>query len=852
MKTLKKTSLLSLICLSFISLCAGLLLLVGSVVPQPPEVHAAGGGGLKPTIFARSVNSGLGINCGELEINGIPWPLDGQTYYEGALADIVYLRALPNPHFELGTGNVFEVFNGNTLVRAVTRAEYNASLPNGIDFNLAANYDYLITVNIVPVQYSVQFSTEYYDKSAGGGNFKTNGNFSIGGISQAGWGTTITFTNTILPTGGKPYGTYVNGRLQDGTGVRFSHAKIKYTAGEETFYEDLLDANGNPLMSFGLGNSLSKYVEGGPIEIIGVYSKVVEVEIKSPLEFSAECITAAAVEPGKLAKFFSGAGIYYFDIATSLTVYASDNQYFEFGGFDINNGIEESALSTYEKILNNNIIIDVKHTVVGYTLYVRGLKVSFDSQGNMVYGDDFDLGDKASFVLNGNAATASTSGNPVKAFDVLSGFQYNGGLDDYRFTGNFLVKTDIGYETFTSINLVSENISTYVNQNGVIVVVAELVEQFSLNVIFNQAETSLGQVKVTFDGTDELVDITKPIDMGREVRIEATPANGYVAFIEIGGIAGQYFTSASKDVAIITMLSDRTVYPRFKSEKFVVSNAKLDFELYYNDNEDLKINNVIYFSYTKEGKIKSWKINGINLSAFGDDVKRHGSTIEITLSAAFLGALSNANSSSVVWDVDKFSVTVDNEVTIAANIGTLLLILIPSVLAVASLGVTSSFMLVNHKRKKLIKAQLVEKRQEKIKRDVGGYISDLREGKGGEITKEDVKQAMKEQKRDKSKDTAVKATTANTMAAASPRPALPPSYTGQQQLAYLLDGGAILTNRTVVSRNKMVIGTLQKDGTLIDAKGSVFATVKFDTGKIFDRSNNLVGVVSGNGTISKP
>jgi len=185
-----------------------------------------------------------------------------------------------------------------------------------------------------------------------------------------------------------------------------------------------------------------------------------------------------------------------------------------------------------------------------------------------------------------------------------------------------------------------------------------------------------------------------------------------------------------------------------------------------------------------------------------------------------------------------------------------------------------TFVIINNKRKRMIKAAL-EGKWEKLKTgNVGGYISALREGADGTISKEDIKkekQAMKD-KAKSDKEKAQKATevqlepesttaytnthTAGTRSGGAVSPTMATGMPVQAQEeappapAPVIDlsGAKINPDMTVTSGGR-VIGTLSGDGAINDGKGNMIGKVDLSTGAVVDVDGDHVGHVGGDGTI---
>jgi len=283
----------------------------------------------------------------------------------------------------------------------------------------------------------------------------------------------------------------------------------------------------------------------------------------------------------------------------------------------------------------------------------------------------------------------------------------------------------------------------------------------------------------------------------------------------------------------------------------------------------------VAYDLSSSRRIKEWKIGGKKYSAYGNsgDIKRSGSTLIITLSPELL-------SHSNLWKDGEL--VLNNKVKDTLKGPIMFLIFCAAVLVPGLVGLAAYLFLKDMKRKKFIAAQLTDKRREGIKRDVGGYISNLRDGTDkGEITKADVKQAIRDEKDAKKHGGVVQSSTPPPTSHATPPPPPPAqpaapaqsSYTpppspqpsaspqpqtptstfgmGSQQIAEYLHGSSLKPDMSIV-KNGTVIATMTRERTVMDRAGKVFATARLQDGAFVDKDGIVVGRITGTGTIEKP
>lgn len=353
---------------------------------------------------------------------------------------------------------------------------------------------------------------------------------------------------------------------------------------------------------------------------------------------------------------------------------------------------------------------------------------------------------------------------------------------------------------------------------------------------------------------------------------------GYGEQLEVRAknVPGSFYSYAQPNAMArnITIATNTTVYLNFRADEMTIrpnSNKKFSFS-----RSTFTIDQTLHIVYDlpSSRRIKEWKIDGKKYSKYGKtgDITLSGNTLTIILSKE---VLSNSN----LWKDGEL--VIPNKVDDSFKESMLLLIGGVGVI-IPLLAVVALFLFIKDaRRKKFIKEQLAEKRVEGIKRDVGGYISNLRDGKDdGKISKQAIKQALKEGKAKKKESKQVPATPVPKPAAPKPTPIAPkpvpapvpsatvpprpatttftppptpsaPVISQTQQIIEMLCNSVLKPDMTIV-KNGAIIATLQKDRTIIDRAGRQIATARLEDGALIDKENKVVGKVTGNGTIARP
>jgi hypothetical protein len=235
----------------------------------------------------------------------------------------------------------------------------------------------------------------------------------------------------------------------------------------------------------------------------------------------------------------------------------------------------------------------------------------------------------------------------------------------------------------------------------------------------------------------------RTFDRGEEVEVHISVAkHGQMEFFRLNGFAGvaQQTEVIANNELNLTMGLNRTVTIRFLANEFDLSknlvargNGKLDI-----DREvDLKVGHQIQLFATAGDmqEIRKWNVNGINLlntKNLPSNIERRGDNVIITLTAEWLEVHGTAMNSTVEFKLQR---------------SVIIITVFAAVLILALAGGVSWNVINVRKTNARIKKMLMDKKGVTNTFGMGGFVSDLRDGKDvGNITKKEIKQALKDEK----------------------------------------------------------------------------------------------------------
>ncbi|MCL2570199.1 MAG: hypothetical protein FWE16_03250 [Firmicutes bacterium] len=309
--------------------------------------------------------------------------------------------------------------------------------------------------------------------------------------------------------------------------------------------------------------------------------------------------------------------------------------------------------------------------------------------------------------------------------------------DDYRFV-NFTIRDAtnalVPFEPNMLLDL--EVISRNLDDLGErFVIYANYVRVFNLNVAIGGLSQGMGHFRVYANG---ILTSERVFDAGTNIVIYAD-ANDFHEILSFGGSGdGEVVIATPYRLEIQNIVISRTITINFLREQFDLT-GNLTYGsggyLSINEREDLTINSQVVLTATVPGgrQIRNWTINGYDINSLPrDTVFISGDSVTVILNAAWL---------------ERHQFRLDSNVTFRMTTGVLLAIILPSVIIPILLLLAVLYFLHSRKKYATIKAALVDANRQKVTFNTGSFIADLKEGKNvGQVTKDDVKKAMKDDK----------------------------------------------------------------------------------------------------------
>ena len=884
-----------LIVVSCIALCMLSLGVVSFLVPDKTNgdtvVYASSA---NPEIIATAHSIGFAIpvnsaDVGTLQINGSVLPMNGsaQGQHQGT-GSVPTIRATALRNYEVDRIEVWEcdrsvttTFTHNTSITFT--AHPNGGLHGALPI-LDDDITYRLDVYFKLASYTLNVINEYHSSDRSAYEIPRNVSRDISSelsnatskqplrvhpaVSDVKLGETISLQNDIVDVS---------------EGYRLAYAEIIYKDTNSFPRSYVLNLSEWVGVTSGTADDIYEIIFSGAIlqyadadnviHIIGVYSKTILVEVDfadnygtPPPTLSMTIISPFVTVGTETIRSHNGVLSGYLDINTTMIFAIRQNyNYVKYDHILVN-----SAPTSYH---SGDIwtlgVVDCKIEIV----YVpRGYEVTFialDNNGQPVLDDC--CGEE--LILTGSSVTVTGLTN---GFIQLGDKVTNIAFDDstmlkYKLVGFSVQRNSINldpgakrawFDIFPVNEVITDTFFQTYLINGRITIVVDCSLLYALNFVDNYNSSLVKVFKA-----DELgaFDFNTPVDMTRNyfpagtiLRIEVTD-EAYRIFQDFGGLStdeknrsdarGKYAR-----VEIVNMARDINLV--YMGKTFAVDEEEnIDFHgdvlRGTDDMITIRVNATIAMTYhvPKNNEIKSWKINNHDYRFYGDAsvvrLDKATRTLYLTLTPEVLHKLGVTST-----DAD---INFNNSVNIGLKAGLITAITLPGLIVPVLAAVLLAFMFIHYKRKKLIKAQLTAERSEKIKRNVGGYIDDLRQGNiTGNISNEDVKKAMKQQKEDKKVE---KVKQKQQVKSVEAEPALTQKQSqavkATRTVMSSLDGCALLPDKTIVDKNKKKVARLQNDGSIVDLNGKAFAKVSLETGQITDEANNILGSIGGDGRINK-
>jgi len=530
---------------------------------------------------------------------------------------------------------------------------------------------------------------------------------------------------------------------------------------------------------------------------------------------------------------------------------------------------------------------EITHTVTATTTITANFSLRVPSINLIIEGregrNDVALGNSVRLSIDNEAEDRiynEATGLPLHLMQRINSITFTA-IQGHGFH-RFMIRTKGGdleelyrdSEATAPVNIVVD--SWFINRHMImnsddepeIHIIIELVKLHNLSIEASSLSEGMGTFTVEVDGVE--VDWTNPanryFESDTDVLITAIP-NLFHRFVRFDAIPNPLLeltrTYTLNDDTVVTLHFREMTY-EMDSDLDAVGSTELS---------RFRVGQTVVFSYEipSNNTINRWRIRNSAGRIIADS---HGTLRNINVGGGGMSVVLTGDMLTLVGEnyVFDFMHTVDDSL----NSGLLVAIIGGGVVIPILLIVLVAFMVINNRRKKLIKAQLEGKRTEKIKRDIGGYVSDLRSGADtGKITKAQIKAEMKSQKGQKS-DTKAKPQVIQKAAAPAAAPAVKPPPAPMPKAAPApapeeapapapapvappeppkpapapkLIGTKLTGDRTIVDGDGNVVAALNADGTITDKTGMVFASIRMTDGAIVGVDNKVLGIVQGDGTI---
>jgi len=605
---------------------------------------------------------------------------------------------------------------------------------------------------------------------------------------------------------------------------------------------------------------------------------------------------------------------------STISIIGGEDPVMEFIEFDMaNSTIEGSQITPVDRLSferrfvisgNSTIIMVFEEIGIPYAI-----SISARNGGNDITDQ---LGNSVRVSLDGNDQLYNPNSifrfAPMQTLDSIT----VGNIPGYEFSSfSIKLKTPVGdirFEEFSPVRteaggtrhvfeqvLDTSFFAQYLSLSSEIIIEIEFARLYKLEVDFAGASETMGSVtlykfkvsdpkgdRIPIAGTRQLLDhtVSNYFEADEDYEITATAKDSFHVFAGF-----DRDRNPSSNVQVRGLSDDKIITVNFRAKLYGMDSDLIAVgfaEAQMNGTrEEFRVGQTLVFTYEvpANNKIKSWKIKnkaGVVVATIPKgDISASGVTLTLT------GEMLTGNKFEFVHDVNQ-----------SLDDGLLAGIIVPGAVIPVLLIVLIIFMVMNAKRKKIIKAQLEGKRALKMKRDVGGYIADLRSGADtGKITKAQIKAEMKKQKGEKSDTKSSKPQVVQKAAPApaatpkQPPPSMPkaapapapapapkaapaPAPEPDAPMAQVLRpsaapatapepapapapapavprlaGTKMTADRNIVDGGGNVIASLQQDGSIADKSGKVFAKIRMTDGAIVGADDKVLGVVQGDGSI---
>jgi|GEM_PF-5822384 len=479
---------------------------------------------------------------------------------------------------------------------------------------------------------------------------------------------------------------------------------------------------------------LSKYVgSDGKISLLAEYAPAYAVNISmlnsdNPSDINCAALDVAVFDAITLQTTHYGSLLNeILPSGSTVTITVNTGDMYNFKGFDLgpfagDTTVQESSQAIIDIYKGGIIMLDFEYR-------------SFDVT---VLAKDKNSGGVLKNVGTLDAAKTAKVNDKI----ILKDFIANNGYQFHHFEVNAISGAVLTLQKGAELDLDEMFLKSNLNARQEFVVTAVFERTYQLDISVAAGSQGMGTFTVKRANNVVLINPDSKgeywLTAGMEVTVTATPANEFFAFSDFTG----YDTEVNQ--LALTMNTKLKVIVNFTANEIKF-------------NQDLKTSGggsvtadktngtigktiVLIADVPAGNDIKKWEIGGKNVKDL-DNVVVENNTATITLTSDWVASLSGNMTEGY---------TLESKVTYGMSDSITMMILIPAVV----IPILIIIMVINYlnlqKKKRVIKAQLVAESHAKATLGVGGFIEDLRQGKNvGEITKEDVKKAMQEEKNKK-------------------------------------------------------------------------------------------------------
>ncbi|MCL2586904.1 MAG: hypothetical protein FWE31_01545 [Firmicutes bacterium] len=477
----------------------------------------------------------------------------------------------------------------------------------------------------------------------------------------------------------------------------------------------------DPIFTLDLANVneafLAQHLNAGQITLIAEYYETISISV---------LIASTSAGAGELDVViydrFLGRGDTYGYLENAQVVFGSQirieahaNRMFMFNGFDVSSAEMDGPTTAFITVMSPRT---VTASFVNRSFAVRFETV--DANGARLPNVPGIFEPVLEATVGGSVVTQVNLGN------ILSAVQPTAPAG-HRFAGFFFRNTaDVLVPFDSATNITETFLDNHLSVMNDLVISARFIRQVTVTVTIPEAQVDMGSF--TINGGDVN---TITVDVGSTVTIAASPAQHFQLLADRPFLNVHATEINGQVITLSNLQNPRDITIRFQAQQFTL-NPDLDDEITVNRttlgmNQEFTVTAVV----PSGRRISSWTINGVRISDLvADDslnVTRTGDVVTITFDNAWL---------------TEHQLDLNSEITFAMATGILIAILLPAILIPLLLIAVLLYVLSSRKKYATIKAELVAAQQQK-QRFGNDFIKDLREGKSGTVTDQDVKDAMK-------------------------------------------------------------------------------------------------------------